>query len=66
MSDIFEPERIVVTGGCVFIGSNFDHHVERQHPGVHVTAPGAPVSSAPTSSATSWSTPTLASPSSTS
>ena len=33
----FEPSRVVVTGGCGFIGSNFVHHVARKHPGVHVT-----------------------------
>lgn len=33
----FEPSRVVVTGGCGFIGSNFVHHVARVHPGVHVT-----------------------------
>ncbi len=32
--------RIVVTGGCGFIGSNFVHHVVREHPGVHVTVLG--------------------------
>ena len=33
----FEPSRVVVTGGCGFIGSNFVHYVAREHPGVHVT-----------------------------
>lgn len=28
---------IIVTGGCGFIGSNFVHHVVREHPGVRVT-----------------------------
>ncbi|MFR4570458.1 MAG: dTDP-glucose 4,6-dehydratase, partial [Collinsella stercoris] len=37
MTDVFEPESIVVTGGCGFIGSNFVHHVVREHPGVRVT-----------------------------
>ena len=37
MSDTFEPHNIIVTGGCGFIGSNFVHHVAREHPGVHVT-----------------------------
>ena len=37
MADTFEPEDIVVTSGCGFIGSNFIHHVVREHPGVHVT-----------------------------
>ena len=37
MANTFEPENIVVTGGCGFIGSNFVHHVVREHPGVHVT-----------------------------
>ena len=34
---VCEPRRIVVTGGCGFIGSNFVHHVAREHPGVKVT-----------------------------
>ena len=37
MSDTFQPTNIIVTGGCGFIGSNFVHHVVREHPGVHVT-----------------------------
>ena len=37
MSQDFEPKNIIVTGGCGVIGSNFVHHVVREHPGVHVT-----------------------------
>lgn len=32
----FRPSRILVTGGCGFIGSNFVRHVVCEHPGVHV------------------------------
>lgn len=35
--ELFMPTNIIVTGGCGFIGSNFVHHVVREHPGVHVT-----------------------------
>ena len=37
MPNTFEPTNIIVTGGCGFIGSNFVHHVVREHLGVHVT-----------------------------
>ena len=37
MADAFQPERIVVTGGAGFIGSNFVHWVVQNQPGVHVT-----------------------------
>ena len=36
-TDTFDPKNIIVTGGCGFIGSNFVHHVVREHPGAHVT-----------------------------
>lgn len=32
----FRPNRILATGGCGFIGSNFVRHVVREHSGVHV------------------------------
>ena len=37
MSDVFHPARILVTGGCGFIGSNFVRWVVREQPDVHVT-----------------------------
>ena len=32
----FRPSRILVTGGCGFVGSNYVRHVVCEHPGVHV------------------------------
>ncbi|MBX9033649.1 dTDP-glucose 4,6-dehydratase [Gordonibacter massiliensis (ex Traore et al. 2017)] len=37
MAESFTPERVVVTGGAGFIGSNFVHWVMENQPGVHVT-----------------------------
>lgn len=37
MTESYSPKRIVVTGGCGFIGSNFVHYVVRNHPDTHVT-----------------------------
>lgn len=37
MTDVFEPESIIVTGGCGFIGSNFVRWVVENRPGVRVT-----------------------------
>ena len=36
-SETFEPENIIVTGGCGFVGSNFVRYVVDNHPEVHVT-----------------------------
>ena len=38
MAETPDPRRIIVTGGCGFIGSNFVHYVVREHPGVRITA----------------------------
>ena len=37
MSSAFEPQNIIVTGGCGFIGSNFVRWVAQNHPEVHIT-----------------------------
>ncbi|MCF2622212.1 dTDP-glucose 4,6-dehydratase [Collinsella tanakaei] len=37
MTSAFSPRRILVTGGCGFIGSNFVRWVVREQPGVHMT-----------------------------
>lgn len=37
MSEEFTPEKIIVTGGAGFIGSNFVHWVVNNQPNVHVT-----------------------------
>ena len=37
MTDAFNPQRIIVTGGAGFIGSNFVHWVVDNQPDVHVT-----------------------------
>lgn len=37
MSEEFTPEKIIVTGGAGFIGSNFVHWVVDNQPNVHVT-----------------------------
>ena len=37
MSSAFQPQNIIVTGGCGFIGSNFVRWVAREHPEVHIT-----------------------------
>ncbi len=37
MPETFSPRSVLVTGGCGFIGSNFVHHVAREHPDVRVT-----------------------------
>ena len=36
-SEIFKPRNIIVTGGCGFIGANFERYVAHNHPDVHIT-----------------------------
>ena len=37
VTDGFFPKRLLVTGGCGFVGANFVRWVVREQPGVHVT-----------------------------
>ena len=37
MAEVFEPNNILVTGGCGFVGSNFVRWTAREHPEVHIT-----------------------------
>ena len=37
MAEMFEPKKIIVTGACGFIGSNFVHWVAREHPETEIT-----------------------------
>ena len=37
MAEVFEPNNILVTGGCGFVGSNFVRWTVREHPEVQIT-----------------------------